>query len=122
MSFKQQQKKSAVKRMTIKLGELEDSKFEKSDLIEVLADIPFSLININLSAKKSYVGVNGLGYTSVGYVNGFDRDTLEFDVVIFANRVDEISKLGELFIGARAFTNADNQITKIISLDIEPVK
>lgn len=119
MSFKQQ-RKSAVTRMTIKLGKNEGAKFTTSDLVKILSEISFKLININLSTKKEYVGIEGNGYTSVGYVNGFDKENLEFDVVIFTNREESIKELGNVNIIARAFTDREDNISKIISLDVEP--
>lgn len=119
MSFKQ--KTSTVQRMTIKLGKLEDAKYTIEDLVEVLSKVSFNLININLSTKKTHIGINGVGYASIGFVNGFNKETSEFDVVVFNNRVEDIKKLGKVVIVARAFTDKEGKISKIISLDVEPV-
>lgn len=124
MSFKNNQKqtkKSVVKRLTIKLGEVE-RRFTQEDLETVLGNITFDLININLTAKKSYVGLNGVGYTPVGFVNGYDKEAKTFDVVVFENKVQAIEKLGDIVIVARAFTDKEGNITKITGLDIEPVE
>lgn len=116
MTFKT--KKPAVKRMTFELGE--NAKFDKENLVEILSNITFKLININLSIKKEYAKLNGTGYTSIGYVNGFDKENCTFDTVIFNNREEIVKNLGECIITVRAFTDKDNKITKIISLDVEP--
>lgn len=121
MSFKQKTKTSTVQRMTIKLGKLEDAKYTIEDLVEVLSKVSFNLININLSTKKTHIGINGVGYASIGFVNGFNKETSEFDVVVFNNRVEDIKKLGKVVIVARAFTDKEGKISKIISLDVEPV-
>lgn len=115
MSFKQS-KKSMVKRITVKLGEANE------ELISILDKITFDLVNINLNIKKSYVGLNGTGYTSIGFVNGFDKETNTFDVVVFENRLNDIAKLGETVIVARVFNNKDGKITKVTGLDIVPVE
>lgn len=116
-----QPKKSVVKRLSIKLGEAE-RRFTQEDLETVLGNITFDLININLTTKKSYVGVNGAGYTPVGFVNGFDKEAKTFDVVVFDSKVQAIEKLGDIVIVARAFTDREGKITKITGLDIEPVE
>lgn len=115
-------KKSAVKRMTFKLAMGKDVKYTKEDLVDTLESIPFNLININLSIKKSHIGMNGVGYNSIGYVNGFDKETGEFDVVVFNNKSDAVVALNECVITVRAFTDKENKISKIISLDLEPVE
>lgn len=121
MSFKQQARTSTVKRMTVKLGILEGAKYSTEDLKGVLSKVTFDLININLSTKKTHLGINGVGYTSIGFVNGYNPETNEFDVVVFNNRVEAIEKLGEVVVVARTFTNKEGKITKIIGLDIEPL-
>lgn len=121
MNFKQQTKKSVVKRLAIKLGK-SSGKFTQEDLETVLGNITFDLININLTAKKSYVGIKGVGYAPIGFVNGFDKETKTFDVVVFENKVQAVEKLGDIVITARAFTTKEGNITKITGLDIEPVE
>lgn len=123
MNFKNtRQKPQTVKKMTVVLGELKDTKYTKEDLVEVLNKITFNLININLSTKKTNIGIDGIGYTAIGFVNGFNKDTSEFEVVVFNNRVEAVEKLGKIAIVPRAFTNKEGKITKIIGLDIEPVQ
>lgn len=115
-----QTKTSTVTRMTVKLGKIEkESSYDINDLKDVLSRVTFDLININLSTKKTYVGINGIGYTSVGFVNGYNTETTEFDVVVFNNRVEDIKKLGNIVITARVFTDREGKITKITGLDIE---
>lgn len=123
MNFKNtRQKPQTVKKMTVVLGELKDTKYTKEDLVEVLNKITFNLININLSTKKTNIGIDGIGYTAIGFVNRFNKDTSEFEVVVFNNRVEAVEKLGKIAIVPRAFTNKEGKITKIIGLDIEPVQ
>lgn len=123
MNFKNtRQKPQTVKKMTVVLRELKDTKYTKEDLVEVLNKITFNLININLSTKKTNIGIDGIGYTAIGFVNGFNKDTSEFEVVVFNNRVEAVEKLGKIAIVPRAFTNKEGKITKIIGLDIEPVQ
>ena len=114
-------KKSTLKHMIIKLAAVDgDVKYTTEDLINVLEKISFDLININLSCKKSLLGLNGNGYAAIGYVNGFDPEECTFKTVVFQNQVEAVEKLGELVVTARVFTK-DDKITKVISLDVEPV-
>lgn len=114
-------KKPTLKQMTIKLGVSEQAKYTKENLIEILSDVSFELININLTTKKTNIGIDGLGYSSIGFINGFNPEECTFDVVVFENRVEAIEKLGDVVITARVFTNKDSKITKIIGLDVTPV-
>ena len=81
MSFKQQARTSTVKRMTVKLGILEGAKYSTEDLKDVLSKVTFDLININLSTKKTHLGINGVGYTSIGFVNGYNPEKLDSQTV-----------------------------------------
>lgn len=115
-------KKPTLAHVTMKLIAVEDGKsYTTEDLISVLKEISFDKININLSCKKSYIGSNGLGYTSIGFVNKFNPEEVEFETVVFENRVDAIKALGDVAIAARVFTNKEGKITKVIGLDVEPV-
>lgn len=114
-------KKPTLKHFTMKLADVADKTYTKKDLIDILSEVSFDKININLTCKKSYVGINGLGYTGIGFVNEFDPENAEFNVVIFENRTEAIEQLKDVVIVARVFTNKDGDITKIIGLDVEPV-
>ena len=114
-------KKPTLKHFTMKLADVADKTYTKKDLIDILSEVSFDKININLTCKKSYVGINGLGYTGIGFVNEFDDEKAEFNVVIFENRTEAIEQLKDVVIVARVFTNKDGDITKIIGLDVEPV-
>lgn len=115
-------KKPALKHIVMKLAAVEDGRtYTTEDLIDLLSEVTFDKININLSCKKTYLGVNGLGYTSIGFVNGFDPEETEFNVAVFENRVEAIEALGDVVIAARVFTNKEGKITKVIGLDVEPV-
>lgn len=115
---KQQRKTPTVKRMVVKLGKTQESNYEINDLVNILENVSFDLINVNLSTKKSNLGLSGAGYSSVGFVNGFNTEDNTFDVVIFENKIADIEKLGEVVITARVFNNKDGIITKITGLDI----
>lgn len=114
-------KKVGMKHYTLKLNEGENVKYTKEDLVDILSNISFELININLSSKKSYLGINATGYNAVGFVNGFNPEEETFNVVVFENRTEAIDSLGEIVVIPRVFTNRDGEITKVIGLDVEPV-
>lgn len=115
-------KKPTLKHIVMKLAAVEDGRtYTTEELIDILSEVTFDKININLSCKKSYLGMNGLGYTSIGFVNGFDTEETEFDVAVFENRVEAIEALKDVVIAARVFTNKEGKITKVIGLDVEPV-
>lgn len=129
MAYNKRHKNTMFKR-TIRLGLLESDKFSWDDLINVLPDISFSLININLTMKKSEAGINGNGYIPIGFVNKFysneEGDCL-FDVAIFDKFKDVVESMEdtentETVITARVFTNKENKITKIIGLDLRLVE
>lgn len=130
MSFNERRpRKNTFKKMTIELAVMEDDRFDSDDLLNVLSEITFDLININLTIKKSEVGLNGPGYTPIGFVNKFysnEEGECMFDVAIFEKYSKIIERLEnaegeEIAIRARAFTNKEGKITKIIGLDIIPV-
>ena len=114
-------RKVGMKHYTLKLREGENVKYTKEDLVDILSNISFELININLSSKKSYLGINAAGYTAIGFVNGFNPEEETFNVVVFENRTEAIDNLGEIVVIPRVFTNRDGEITKVIGLDVEPV-
>ena len=113
--------KPTLKHYTMKLSDVAGKTYTKEDLINILSEVSFDKININLTCKKTYLGVNGLGYTGIGFVNEFDPEKAEFNVVIFENRTEAVEQLKDVVIAARVFTNRDGKITKIIGLDVEPV-
>lgn len=115
-------KKPTLKHIVMKLAAVEDGRtYTTEELINILSEVTFDKININLSCKKSYLGMNGLGYTSIGFVNGFDPEETEFNVAVFENRVEAVEALKDVVIAARVFTNKEGKITKVIGLDVEPV-
>ena len=115
-------KKPTLKHLTMKLAAVEEGRtYTTEELIEILSEITFDKININLSCKKSYLGTNSLGYTSIGFVNEFDPEETEFSVAVFENRVEAIEALKNVVIAARVFTSKEGKITKVIGLDVEPV-
>lgn len=119
--MKTQTKKSTLKHMTLKLGVLDNAKYTQDDLVDILEHITFELVNVNLSAKKTLLGFNGNGFTSVGFVNSFNPKDCTFQVVVLEKFAPVIEGLGEVVVTARAFTNKDGNITKVIGLDVEPV-
>ena len=118
MSFKKQQtRKSTVRRLSVKLNVNTEDKVK-----ELLKEVKFDIINISLSTKKSYVGMNGNGYTQIGFVNGYNSEENTFDVVVFENRFEAVKALGDVEVMVRSFKNRDGEITKIISLDLTPTE
>ena len=118
MSFKKQQtRKSTVRRLSVKLNVNAEDKVK-----ELLKEVKFDIINISLSIKKSYVGMNGNGYTQIGFVNGYNSEENTFDVVVFENRFEAVKALGDVEVMVRSFKNRDGEITKIISLDLTPTE
>lgn len=114
-------KKPTMKHLTVKLAIVENAKYTEEDLVDILSNVSFELINITLSTKKTYLGVNGFGYTAIGFVNSFNPEEKSFKVVVFENKYDAIEKLGDIVISPRVFTNKEGKITKVIGLDVEPV-
>lgn len=130
MSFNEKRhKKSTFRKMTVSLAILDTDTFDPEDLIDILSKIPFNLINISLTIKKSEVGLTGTGYAQIGFVNKFyknENGDHVFDVAVFEKYAKIISRIGngadeEIAITARVFKNKENKITKIIGLDLEPI-
>lgn len=129
MTYNKRQKTTMFKK-TIKLGLLDSDKFEWDDLISVLSDVTFNLVNINLTIKKSDIRLNGNGYVPIGFVNKFYSDEngeCLFDVAIFDKFKDTIIEMeeneeAELVVTIRVFTNRENKITKITGLDLRLVE
>ena len=103
---------------TVVLGMLENAKYTDDDLVDVLSNITFDLININLTTTKENVGLQGNGYAVIGYVNKFNADDNTFDVVIFSKYADIAENIDDSVITARVFTDKEDKITKIIGLDL----
>lgn len=120
MKTTRETKKPALKHMTLKLNIHEGARYDEADLVEVLKKISFDLININLSTKKKNVGIQSMGYTSVGFVNGFNAEDCTFKVAVFENHVEAITVLGEVGITPRVFSK-DGSVIKVIGLDVEPI-
>ncbi len=114
-------RKPSMKHFIVKLDEGKNAKYTKEELVDILADISFELINITLSTKKSYLGGSNPGYSAIGFVNSFDPEKESFKVVVFENKAKYIEDLGEIVIIPRVFTNKEGKITKVIGLDVEPV-
>ena len=116
--------RNSFKKMTIELVSSEADKFDINELVNVLENVTFSLININLTTEKENIGVRGKGFASIGFVNKFytnEEGICVFDVAIsakYAAAVDELAKDSDLGICARVFTNKEGKITKIIGLDL----
>ena len=114
-------------KMTIELVSLTTDKFDVQELIEVLKQIRFDLININLSISKSNVDLKGHGFAPIGFVNKFytnEGGNYVFDVAVFSKYDSDIKELKEesdIGVAARVFTNKEGKITKIIGLDLTPV-
>lgn len=117
----QKTKKPTLKHLTLSLATVEDVKYKTDDLVNILSEIPFDKINISLSAKKSYLGLTGMGYTNIGFVNSFNADDCTFEVAVFENRTEAIEKLGDIALTVRAFTNKEGKLVKVIGLDVEPL-
>lgn len=119
--------KNTFTKMTFELILLDTDRFEGEELIDVLEQIRFDLININLTTYKSNVNVKGYGYAQIGFVNNFyanEEGVYVFDVAIsskYADAVEELKADSEVGITARAFTNKEGHITKIIGLDLRPI-
>ena len=119
--------RNTFKKMTIELVSLDTDKFNCDDLIEVLSNVTFSLININLTTSKANIGFKGNGFAPIGFVNKFytnEEGMYVFDVAVlnkYVPAIDELTKDSELGITARVFTNKEDKITKIIGLDLTPV-
>lgn len=129
MTFKKRPKRTMAEKMTIELAVLESDKFTELDLIEVLDQVTFGLINISLTTAKANVGVRGNGFAPIGFVNKFyinEEGKYVFDVAVFNKFAQQVKGLVEaedeyLAITARVFMNKEDQITKIIGLDVTPV-
>lgn len=130
MTYNKKPNRNTMFKKTIRLGLLDSATYSWDDIVSILPDIPFNLININLSARKSEIGMNGNGFTPIGFVNKFYSDeegNCLFDVAIFNKFRDSIDLFEEtpnsdLVITPRVFTNKENKITKIIGLDITLVE
>lgn len=115
------------KKMTINLVCFEEDKFDFNELIHVLGQVTFNLININLSTAKENVGIKGNGFAPIGFVNRFyvnEAGVWAFDVAIssrYIAAVDQMEKESDLGISARVFTNKEGKITKIVGLDLNMV-
>lgn len=120
--------KNMFKKMTIELVSLENDKFNIDELVNVLNNVTFNLININLTTIKENVGIRGNGFAPIGFVNKFytnEEGKCVFDVAIssrYASAIDELAKDSDLGISGRVFMNKEGKITKIIGLDLTPVE
>lgn len=129
MAYNNKRNNKTMFKRTVKLGLLDSDRFAWDDLVSVLSDVTFSLININLTMKKAEAGLNGNGYVPVGFVNKFETNEegeCVFEVAIFdkfKNVVEEMEDIedAEMVVTTRVFTNRDNKITKIIGLDLRLV-
>lgn len=130
MAYNNRKNKNTMFKRTVKLGYLESDRFEWADLLSLLTEVKFNIININLTVKKSEAELNGNGYAPIGFVNKFynnEEGEYLFDVAIFDKFKEvveswEDTENSELIISARVFTNKENKITKIIGLDLRLVE
>lgn len=96
--------------------------YKRESLLDILDQIPFSLISIPVYLHKYYLnGANNVGYVNVGYVKGYEVDTEEFTVAIRSNFAEAVDALGEAVIFVRAAVSEDGIVKTIIGLDIVPV-
>lgn len=128
MTYNSKKTKNKFTKMTIELVSLTTDKFNCDELIEVLKQIRFDLINVNLLTAKENVNLNGHGFTPIGFVNKFysnEEDNYVFDIAISSKFAEAVENLKtedlDLGITARVFTNKNGNITKIIGLDLTPV-
>lgn len=123
MTYNSRKPKNPFAKMTIELVSLDADRFDSEELIELLKEIRFDLININLSTSKENVGIRGRGFVPIGFVNKFytnEDGHYAFDVAVsskFAETIEGMKEDSDIGITARVFTNRGN-ITKIIGLDL----
>ena len=123
MTYNSRKPKNPFAKMTIELVSLDTDRFDSEELIEILKEIRFDLININLSISKESVGIKGRGFAPIGFVNKFytnEEGHYVFDVAIssrYAETIEEMKESSDIGITARVFTNR-GEITKIIGLDL----
>lgn len=116
------QKKSTVIRRSVEFGFSENANFDMDNMIDFLSNIPFDMININLSAEKKVLGLNGRGVSPIGFVNDFyqtEDGIFQFDVVIFDKFEKLFNDMRMPLITVRAFVNRDGEISKITNLVLE---
>lgn len=125
MTYNSRKPKNPFTKMTIKLVSLGTDRFDSGELIELLKEIRFDLININLSTSKEDVGIRGRGFVPIGFVNKFyinEDGQYAFDVAVSSKFAETIEGMKEedsdIGITARVFTNREGKITKIIGLDL----
>lgn len=120
--------KSTFTKMTIELISLDTDRFDCDELIEVLEQIRFDLININLTTSKLNFDERARGgFVPIGFVNRFyanEEGIYVFDVAVssrYNEMVRELTETSDIGITARVFTNKEGKITKVIGLDFTPV-
>ena len=119
--------KNSFTKMTVELISLNTDRFDGEELIKVLEEIRFDLININISTYKSNVDLRGRGFAPIGFVNRFyanEEGIYVFDVAVssrFADAIEDMKADSDIGITARVFTNKEGKITKIIGLDLSPI-
>lgn len=113
---------------TVKLTDyfktVKDIEYSKDQLLEILTSVPFSKISIPVYTFKSLVFANdSKGTMVVGFIKSFDIEKEVFEVVIYGNYVECVSKFENVVINPRVFINEETgDVKNIIALDIVPVE
>ena len=113
--------------MEIELFELNKtvrSEYDKATLIEILANVQFDKISIPVYAYKDQIlGEDKKGTMIVGFVNSFEPEEELFNITIYGNYVEKISKFVDAIIFARLVSdNETGEVKTILGLDICPLE
>ena len=130
MAYNNKRQKPTMFKRTVKLGLLDSDRFAWDNLLNVLSDVTFELVNVNLTMNKAEAGFEGNGFISIGFVNKFYSDEsgeCVFDVAISDRYRNTIKKMEstentELVITIRAFTDNNGKIIKITGLDLRLIE
>ena len=99
------------------------SEYDKASLIEILANVQFDKISIPVYAYKDLIlGDDKKGTMIVGFVNSFDPQEELFNITIFGNYVEKVSKFEDAIIFARLVSdNETGEVKTILGLDVCPI-
>lgn len=127
MNYNSRKPRNSFTKMTIELFSLDTDKFDCDELIGLLEEIRFDLININLTTSKLNLDERARGgFVPIGFVNKFytnEEGTYVFDIAIstrYNDLINEMTATSDIGITGRVFTNKEGKITKIIGLDLTP--
>lgn len=110
----EKQQRKTISELVEATVKLDESAHKIKNIKELLSEISFDKVNIQLTIKREDLGLSGKGYVNIGYVNSFDTETERFKIVIFKNHADKLEGFKNLLVNTLSKDYVASKVTKFV--------